>query len=103
MLGFSADDLLGTIMANGVISSHTGFDTTRMFAAMILRAIVGTALFFIVASTEGAVIPWHVSRRRFVSAWRGPRGARIGDHAERQQPLRDAGRKRVQADRRGRR
>lgn len=47
-----------------IISSQASFDTTRMFAAMILLAVVGTALFFIMEFTEGAVIPWHVSRRR---------------------------------------
>jgi NitT/TauT family transport system permease protein len=47
-----------------IISSQANFDTTRMFAAMMLLAIVGTGLFFVVEFTEGAVIPWHVSRRR---------------------------------------
>lgn len=45
-------------------SAQPTFDTTRIFAAILLLAVVGTILFYIVELAEKAFIPWHVSRRR---------------------------------------
>ena len=47
-----------------IITSQANFDTTRMFAAILLLAVIGTILFYVVELAERAFIPWHVSRRR---------------------------------------
>ena len=47
-----------------IITSQANFDTARMFAAIMLLAVIGTILFYIVELAERTVIPWHVSRRR---------------------------------------
>ena len=47
-----------------VVSSQATFDTSRMFAAILLLAVIGTVLFYLVEFVESAVIPWHVSRRQ---------------------------------------
>jgi NitT/TauT family transport system permease protein len=54
-----------------IISSQASFDTTRMFAAIILLALVGTTLFYLVEIAEGALVPWHVSHRRSSSSRTG--------------------------------
>jgi NitT/TauT family transport system permease protein len=46
-----------------IINAQSTFDTARMFAAIILLAIIGTILFYIVEFLEGVIIPWHVTRR----------------------------------------
>ncbi|MCY4190148.1 MAG: ABC transporter permease [Rhodospirillaceae bacterium] len=45
-------------------SAQPTFDTTRIFAAILLLAVVGTALFYVIELAERTFIPWHVSRRR---------------------------------------
>lgn len=47
-----------------IMTSQATFDTTRMFAAILLLSLMGTALFYIVEVLERVLIPWHVSRRR---------------------------------------
>jgi len=47
-----------------VVSSQATFDTTPMFAAITLLAIIGLVLFYLVELAEHLVLPWHVSRRR---------------------------------------
>ena len=47
-----------------ILSSQATFDTTRMFAAIFLLAVIGTILFYMVELAEKAFIPWHVSRRK---------------------------------------
>jgi NitT/TauT family transport system permease protein len=47
-----------------IISSQSSFDTTRTFAAVIVLALVGTGLFYLVDMLEALAVPWHVSRRR---------------------------------------
>ncbi len=47
-----------------ILSSQATFDTTRMFAAIFLLAVIGTILFYVVELAEKAFIPWHVSRRK---------------------------------------
>ena len=37
--------------------------TTRVFAAIVLLGVLGTALFYLVALIERLVVPWHVSQR----------------------------------------
>ena len=47
-----------------VVSSQATFDTARMFAAILLLALLGTVLFYLVDFLEAAIIPWHVSHRQ---------------------------------------
>lgn len=47
-----------------IVSAQPTFDTTRIFAAIVLLAVVGTILFYVVELAERTFIPWHVSRRR---------------------------------------
>jgi NitT/TauT family transport system permease protein len=46
-----------------IISSQANFDTSRMFVAIMLLAVIGTGLFYMVEFVERRVIPWHVSQR----------------------------------------
>jgi len=46
-----------------ILSAQGTFQTTRVFAAIVLLGIIGTALFFIVDFIERIVCPWHVSHR----------------------------------------
>lgn len=46
-----------------ILSAQGAFETTRVFAAIVLLGILGTILFFIVDVTERLVCPWHVSHR----------------------------------------
>lgn len=39
------------------------FQTTRVFAAILLLGVLGTVLFYIVDMAERLLIPWHVSHR----------------------------------------
>ena len=47
-----------------VMTSQGVFDTARMFAAIVLLAVLGTILFYAVDLGERTLLPWHVSRRR---------------------------------------
>jgi NitT/TauT family transport system permease protein len=47
-----------------VVSSQATFDTTQMFAAILLLAVLGLALFYLIELLENLLLPWHVSRRR---------------------------------------
>jgi NitT/TauT family transport system permease protein len=47
-----------------VVSSQASFDTAKMFAAILLLAVVGSVLFYAVEWLEGLIIPWHVSHRQ---------------------------------------
>jgi NitT/TauT family transport system permease protein len=46
-----------------VVSAQASFDTPKMFAAILLLALVGSVLFYVVEWLERMVIPWHVSHR----------------------------------------
>ena len=46
-----------------ILSSEGAFQTTRVFAAIVLLGVLGTALFYIVDIIETLVCPWHVSHR----------------------------------------
>lgn len=51
---------LGTV----ILVAQGQFDTTRVFAALVLLGVMGTALFQLVEWAERWAIPWHVSARR---------------------------------------
>lgn len=46
-----------------ILAAQGAFQTTRVFAAIVLLGVVGTILFFIVDIAERLVCPWHVSHR----------------------------------------
>jgi NitT/TauT family transport system permease protein len=46
-----------------ILSAQGSFQTTRVFAAVVLLGIIGTILFFAVDLTDRFVCPWHVSHR----------------------------------------
>jgi NitT/TauT family transport system permease protein len=46
-----------------ILSAQGAFQTTRVFAAVVLLGILGTILFFAVDLAERIVCPWHVSHR----------------------------------------
>jgi NitT/TauT family transport system permease protein len=46
-----------------ILSAQGAFQTTRVFAAIVLLGVLGTILFFIVDVVERFVCPWHVSHR----------------------------------------
>lgn len=52
-----------------VVAAQASFDTAKMFAAILLLSLVGSALFYAVEWVERLVIPWHLSHR---GAPRGP-------------------------------
>lgn len=46
-----------------ILSAQGAFQTTRVFAAIVLLGVIGTILFFAVDLAERIVCPWHVSHR----------------------------------------
>ncbi len=46
-----------------ILSAQGAFQTTRVFAAIVLLGILGTVLFYIVDLIERLACPWHVSHR----------------------------------------
>jgi NitT/TauT family transport system permease protein len=46
-----------------ILEAQGNFETTRVFAAIVLLGLLGTILFFIVDFIERLVCPWHVSHR----------------------------------------
>lgn len=50
---------LGTV----ILVAQGQFDTTRVFAALTILGVMGTALFYAVEMLERIAIPWHVSHR----------------------------------------
>jgi NitT/TauT family transport system permease protein len=46
-----------------ILSAQGAFQTTRVFAAIVLLGILGTILFYLVDLAERFVCPWHVSHR----------------------------------------
>jgi NitT/TauT family transport system permease protein len=46
-----------------ILSAQGAFQTTRVFAAVLLLGILGTILFFLVDIAERLACPWHVSHR----------------------------------------
>ena len=50
---------LGTV----ILIAEGQFDTTRVFAALVMLGVLGTILFYIVEFAEGLLLPWHPSHR----------------------------------------
>jgi NitT/TauT family transport system permease protein len=46
-----------------ILQSQGSFDTARAFAAIMLLAVMGTVLFYIVEMAEQWLLPWHTSQR----------------------------------------
>ncbi len=46
-----------------ILTAQGMFQTTRVFAAIILLGVLGTVLFYLIVFIERLVIPWHVSHR----------------------------------------
>lgn len=51
---------LGTV----ILTAQGQFDTTRVFAALVLLGLIGTVLSALVDQAERLMIPWHVSQMR---------------------------------------
>jgi NitT/TauT family transport system permease protein len=47
-----------------ILAAEGNFETTRVFAAILLLGVLGTILFFIVELAERLACPWHVSHRK---------------------------------------
>lgn len=46
-----------------ILSAQGAFQTDRVFAAILLLALIGTGLFYLMEWLESVLIPWHESRR----------------------------------------
>ncbi len=46
-----------------ILASQGAFQTTRVFAAVVLLGVIGTILFLIIDQTERFFCPWHISHR----------------------------------------
>jgi len=46
-----------------ILVAQGQFDIPMMFAALVILAVLGTALFYAIDLIERLVIPWHVSQR----------------------------------------
>jgi NitT/TauT family transport system permease protein len=63
----AGSDGLGTV----ILIAEGQFDTTRVFAALVMLGVLGTALFYSVEFAEGLLLPWHPSHRARHSSNRG--------------------------------
>jgi NitT/TauT family transport system permease protein len=63
----AGSDGLGTV----ILIAEGQFDTTRVFAALVMLGVLGTALFYIVEFAEGLLLPWHPSHRARHASFRG--------------------------------
>jgi NitT/TauT family transport system permease protein len=50
-----------------ILSAQGMFDTARVFAAILVLAVMGVALFWLIAVFERLAIPWHSSQKEHVS------------------------------------
>ena len=50
-----------------ILSAQGMFDTARVFAAILVLAAMGVALFWLIALLERFAIPWHASQKEHVS------------------------------------
>jgi NitT/TauT family transport system permease protein len=65
--------LVGTIVGefvaaqNGlgyvILAAQGVFETKRVFAALLVLAVMGTVLFYLIELAEKKALPWHVSQR----------------------------------------
>jgi NitT/TauT family transport system permease protein len=46
-----------------ILSAQGMFDTARVFAAILVLAVMGVALFWVIAILERLAIPWHASQK----------------------------------------
>jgi NitT/TauT family transport system permease protein len=46
-----------------ILTAQGMMQTTRVFAAIVLLGVLGTALFYLVSIVEHFAVPWHVSQR----------------------------------------
>ena len=70
--GFALAVLVGAIVGEFVssqrglgyviLSAQGMFDTARVFAAILVLAVMGVALFWVIALLERVAIPWHASQ-----------------------------------------
>jgi NitT/TauT family transport system permease protein len=51
-----------------ILTAQGMFQTTRVFAAIVLLGVLGTVLFYLVNLVERWVVPWHVSQRGVATA-----------------------------------
>lgn len=51
-----------------ILSAQGMFDTARVFAAILVLAAMGVALFWLIAVLERLAIPWHASQKEPVSS-----------------------------------
>jgi NitT/TauT family transport system permease protein len=51
-----------------ILTAQGMFQTTRVFAAIVLLGVLGTVLFYLVNLVERWVVPWHVSQRGAATA-----------------------------------
>jgi NitT/TauT family transport system permease protein len=49
-----------------ILTAQGTFDTARVFAALAVLAVVGIALFWLLAWAEKAALPWHVSQHETI-------------------------------------
>jgi NitT/TauT family transport system permease protein len=50
-------------LGHAILIAQGQFDTPRVFAALVVLAIMGTVLFYAVEALERLLLPWHVSQR----------------------------------------
>lgn len=46
-----------------IVTAQSTFDTARIFASLLILAVMGTILFFLIDILERWILPWHVSHR----------------------------------------
>lgn len=46
-----------------ILAAQGNFDTARVFAAILVLAVMGVALFWLIACLERLAIPWHASQK----------------------------------------
>ncbi len=46
-----------------IMSAQGAFETTRVFAALLILSVIGTVLFYLLEWAERLLLPWHVSHR----------------------------------------
>jgi NitT/TauT family transport system permease protein len=50
-------------LGHAILLAQGMFDTPRVFAAIVILGLMGTALFYLVDALEGYMLPWHSSHR----------------------------------------
>jgi NitT/TauT family transport system permease protein len=47
-----------------IMIAQSSFKTSQIFAALLILAIIGTVLFFLLDWLDRILVPWHLSRQR---------------------------------------